>query len=224
MKVVQKYLISFLVLITGITPAMDKPDEWSITQFEITKNPETQSKTYKGTYPVDTPKGLVNVRAVLYTEKPTPEVNITLDRHSLQQVIIWATLCQKIVLTHDESETDDLCKRNNWTWLPWWDDAVCHSDDLFKPSMRTKLRGNNRLTVEIRTPGTYHITIPDDADAQVQTNYGNINYKSRVPTLLEIESKTVNIWGSSGCSTEHRERWSYYRAPSHCPTQLKQNL
>lgn len=228
MKTLHKFCMSLLFLLSFAQFAMEqnneKTDEWSTATFSSTKNSQTGEKTYVVSYPVDIPQGLVKVKTALYGAYINPETNITVDRHTTQQIIISAVLAQKIVATKDESENDNPNKEYKWIWLPWWTDSITNAEDLFKAVTKTKLRGNNRLTIEIREPGNYHIMIPDDADAEIKTKVGNIDYKSKIPTSLHIASKTVNKAGSSGSSTENGQSWSYYWADSYSPKSTQTRL
>jgi hypothetical protein len=88
-------------------------------------------------------------------------------------------------------------KKFGLIWIPWRADVVDHPDDSNVGVSRIKLRGHNRLNIEIREPGNYHIMLPEDADIEVKT-VGNIDYKSALPTLLYARSKTVNRQGNAG--------------------------
>src|SRR5207248_704857 len=105
-----------------------------------------------------------------YGNYVNPEAHITVDRHTAQHIIISAVLTKKIVEQSDDSEKNDsFYKEHQHLWLPWWTDSITNPEDLFKAVTKTKLRGNNRLFIEIREPGNYHIMIPDDADAEIKT-------------------------------------------------------
>lgn len=220
-----KFCISLLLAIPLSESAMETSDsEWSTHTFNVTKNAETGDKTYVGTYPVHLPKSFVRVKTANWRNFNPEEVNITVDRHAKNQIIITAVLAQRIVAKADDSEHDSSFKEYGWIWMPWFTDVTRHPKDLFKAVAKEKLRGDNRLSVEIREPGTYHIMLPADADAEIKTKIGNIDYKSQIPTMLHIASKTVNKWGDSGCSTEKGEIWSYNWATAYSPQSSKTRL
>lgn len=200
-------------------------NEWSEHTFTATKNEETGEKTYIGNYPVDAPKGFVKVKTYFWSLNKnidSKDVHITVDRHAKQLIVVTAVLAQKTAAAVDEHGKD--YQKDGYFWTPWVTDTVKHWEYLFKAVAKAKLRGNNRLMVVIREPGHYHIMLPDDADAEIKAKVGNIDYISKLPTQLHIESKTVNKWGDNGSSTSEGQKWDYYWADHFSPQSTETKL
>lgn len=210
------------IFITFFTNAMESESfkEWSTHTLSVTKNTETGEKTYQGVYPVEFPRGLVRVKTVFFNKNIVQKnVHLTVDRHTKDQIIITAMLAKKIVLANDESEQDNnYFKQRDKIWVPWWTDIVQPLLESFQPVSRAKLRGGNRLSVQLREEGRYHIMLPYDADAEIKMKVGDIDYQSKIPTTLRIKSRTVNETGHSHAYTPGKGVSSEYgRADEHSP-------
>ncbi len=202
--------IAFLLMMplaaSAMEPAPQKSicdeQEWSEHTLNITKDAKTGEKTYVGIYPVDAPQGFVKVKTnflSLWRKVDPKDVHITIDRHAKQQIVVTAVLTKKIA---EESDSVERGNRDHiqygWLWKPWWSDVVRHPHDYFRAVSRIKLRGNNRLLVEIREPGHYHIMVPEDADIEIKNKVSGIDYKSKVPTTMNIVCETANSYGTQG--------------------------
>lgn len=227
----QKYFV-FLLMMPLATSAMEPApqksicdeQEWSEHTLNITKDAESGEKTYVGTYPVDVPQGFVKVKTnflSLWRKVDPKDVHITVDRHAKQQIIVTAVLTKKIAEESDRVEQRDISHiQYGWLWKPWWIDVVSHPQDLFRAVSRIKLRGNNRLCVEIREPGHYHIMVPEDADIEVKNKVGGIDYKSKVPTTMNIVCETANSYGGQGGGGMYDFNWGNHNLPKTVKTRL----
>jgi hypothetical protein len=126
-------------------------------------------------------------------------------------VSVAAVLRNEIVTLADKSLNDATYKNYNWTWLPWWDDTIKDLKNFKKVERIEELRGGgSRLELRLDEPGEYHITIPHDADINLELSEGDIEYRSLEATKLYIEGSRVNYCGNSGSVTSQGESWYYY--------------
>ena len=95
--------------------------------------------------------------------------------------------------------------------------ALKKETEAIENLITTEPRGDNRVNVELIQPGTYQITVPDDADTTIKLKQGNIKYLDRLSSMkstqLSIKGTTVNRWGHNGHHVpgdKYPESWSYF--------------
>ncbi len=83
---------------------------------------------------------------------------------------------------------------------------------MFKSPRDAKLRGGNRLTIDLKYPGSYVITTPIDYDFKVKLAEGDVEYLDDRSVALHVDNPQgcVNRWGDSGGCGE-RDSWAHYR-------------
>lgn len=79
-------------------------------------------------------------------------------------------------------------------------------------------RGNNsRVCITLKEPIEYKIIIPTDADLRINLDNTNVIYSSTRPTLLHVESSSVNYPGNFGTSSDGKECWDYKMGSDNSP-------
>jgi hypothetical protein len=209
----------------------------------------TVGKTYSTVYPFAASKGLIRIKDyacwrtdrdhTLYPGCLYPNdcqnIVVTIERRAGNEVTVEALLDKRIVELVDKSE--DVSKQRVWhklhtpnnfykdsglIWVPWLDNTITDIHNWLKKERSSTMRGDNRLDLTLNEPGHYRITIPQDADIEIDLSEGDMRYTSRAATELSIESSTVNYGGNSGSHGPSGERWHYCWGPKGAPiTTLK---
>lgn len=174
------------------------------------------ARSYTTTYPLALPRGLVRVSSTLWkcNKEELDKIKVIITRHRSNTVVVKAILAADVVQNVDlanSSNPDSLYKKHSLMWFPWWDDSTSDMLNYKKAVRNDQIRGSNRLSLRLNQEGSYHITVPYDADIEVVLgNGGDIAYASAEPTQLDIESASVNHGGHSGSSSYEHQRWIYY--------------
>lgn len=156
------------------------------------------AKTYTSVYPFDRTHGLVRVKKYLMAYKyrnknldpNLMEIRCQVNRHNYNAVIITAVLHSNLVKAADETLNNDFYFKSDRLWTPWVDDTIKDMDDYQKSRRNDKIRGDNRLLLDLREFGNYRITIPNDTD-----------FENRIP-----KEPTFNL-ASAEESMPALERW-----------------
>lgn len=219
--------------------------------FEGTLNPQTinhvltitdsdQERIYTDVIPLNGTNGYVEIIDNLYGGSyrfaPNPNSrykSISIKRHASNTVIIEARLDNQTALIVDPSYpgSQHSSRRGyadyGWAWKPWNTDAINSYEDNFKFTRQDRLRGGNRLKIDLYEPSAFTITIPADCDIKIDTKqtpivaYLTPAFKSKdqpiatstdsnedlvVPTKLSVDAESVNMCGNSGVGG----RWDYF--------------
>lgn len=171
---------------------------------------ENGNKIYEGVYPFENDKGFLAItdrsdywkNSKYYPEVLYPEdcknATVKIERHAANAVIIKALLKKDMVKLLDESlhpaerrAWHDLHQPRNdyqeydWIWTPWYDD--CIHKDYFKAKRNDILRGGNRLTLQLREPANYSITLPADANFESRLSKDTLlenNFETQLTTIV----------------------------------------
>lgn len=202
-----------------------------------------EGRTYIDTIPFLRDRGFVQI-----VSSQDGKLNLSIERNPENSVKIQANITAAEALRFDGSystkssgvgyisplSAGKTCEQHKTRYeqKPWWTDVINTFEDFKKFNRNDSVRGDNRLLIDIREPGNYYVTIPNDCDINVELQFGNITYvtppKSHQPmkvndqssntqtdtnyvdTKLYIKGNSVNICGDSGSSIPPYQSWSYY--------------
>lgn len=227
----------------------------SPTNHVLTVTDDSTERTYTDIIPLDGKAGYVEIidhfHGAYHKFLPTElkenitYKTVTIKRHSQNTVIIEAKLDNKIAIIVDPSYpgSQHYCKDPfgiyGFSWKPWTTNAITSHQDKYKFVREDKLRGGNRLTIDLDEPSAFTITIPIDCDIKVDTKQtpvvkyltpafpgpaiisSKVNNSSDilvedeliVPTKFSVEAESVNMCGDSGCGGTWRYFWGTDKDP-----------
>lgn len=170
---------------------------------------------YSATYQLPAQKGLVLVSFPYFKYKDRfskPSSKVIVDRHKERTVLVKAVI-DKALISCEKYDVDTYCKDGEYKIeTPWGDDSTKDMDHFREAERYDIIRGNgSRLGICIDTQGEYSITVPFDADIEVDLAWGDVEYAcTEYPTKLFVEASKVNRWGDSGKYTSKKQSWQYY--------------
>ena len=169
------------------------------------------SRAYEAVIPFERDKGFIRVYSRAYSGDVNTQVVI--ERACGNMVRIRCAISREDAAQHDMRLTDAYFSQYDWIWVPWYTNVINDFPGCFKSERIATCRGGNRLDIDLRVSGLFAITIPLDADIEVEVLKGDITYlthpdicKSRV----HVRANDVNICGDDGMSAPEGERWTYY--------------